>query len=465
VGKILILITILYSGGAWALSLAEARHLLIRTGFSPTAEEIEPFLSLTHAQAVDRLLDGVRQQTLSEVPASLIEPPALSQMSRQARKDLPRQERQKRNEQERKKGQALRGWWFAEMIATDSPLTERMVLFWHNHFATSIRKVRAADWMYQQNRLFRRHALGSFRELLHAVAKDPAMLVYLDGRRNAKQQPNENFARELLELFTLGEGKYSEKDVRAAARAFTGWGINPRDRAFRFLPKRHDFAVKRFMGYRGRLNGEMIIEMLLANPRTAEFIVEKLWKEFISATPKAKAVKAFASLLRKQDYALKPLLRAMLNSAEFRDVANRNQLIKSPVEYLVGTVRLLGIDIRDGKFLARASRRMGQDLFAPPNVKGWPGGTSWITSDSLLNRMSVMARLKRGMNGSGQMQQMKQMKAMQGLGDPDVDHLLSLDNRAMAMIITGEQTDLPDRGMNKRRWLARLLKDARYHLK
>ena len=282
------------------------------------------------------------------------------------------------------------------MLTTDSPLSERMTLFWHNHFTSSLRKVRSPQLMLRQNLLLRRHAPGSFADLLHAVIRDPAMLVYLDGRSNRKGHPNENFARELLELFTLGEGHYSEQDIREAARAFTGYGLERRRGTFRFRPRQHDDGLKTFLGRQGRWGGGDIVDILLAQPQTARFITRKLWAAFITLEPAPNQLETLARQFRQTDYAIRPLLAGILASEAFWDPRNRGSRIKSPAELLVGTMRALQLPVGDGQRLARAGRRLGQDLFDPPNVKGWPGGKAWIDSASLLARREVIGRFTRG---------------------------------------------------------------------
>jgi uncharacterized protein (DUF1800 family) len=279
------------------------------------------------------------------------------------------------------------------MLVTDQPLVERMALFWHNHFTSGLQKVRFAPAMYRQNVLFRRHALGNFATLLREIARDPAMLLYLDGAQNRASQPNENFARELLELFTLGEGHYAEADIKAAARAFTGWGLDRETGAFRFYPGAHDRNAKTFLGRTGDLDGGDILDVLLAQPRTAEFLVAKLWREFVSLKPNDGEIKRLAGVLRGANYELRPLLKAMFASQAFRESASRGSLIKSPVELIVGTVRVLGLPVPEKTRLVRAMQAMGQVPFEPPNVKGWPGGEAWISTNTLLMRQQILRRI------------------------------------------------------------------------
>jgi uncharacterized protein (DUF1800 family) len=271
-----------------------------------------------------------------------------------------------------------------------------MTLFWHNHFATSQQKVRAGQLMYRQNVLLRSEALGNFAVLLHSVAKDPAMLIYLDNAGSRRQAPNENFAREVMELFTLGEGHYSERDVKEAARAFTGWSLDRDTGEFTYRRSWHDSGEKTVLGTRGRLDGDEVLDILLGRPETAEFIAAKLWREFVSPHPDPEEVRRWAGVFRGSGYEIKPLVRAALTSEAFWSPANRASLIKSPVDLVVGTMRTFDIhpfDLRPAVFACAA---LGQNPFSPPNVKGWPGGEAWITSATLLGRKQWLERVFRG---------------------------------------------------------------------
>jgi uncharacterized protein (DUF1800 family) len=268
-----------------------------------------------------------------------------------------------------------------------------MTLFWHSHFATSQQKVRLAQLMYRQNALLRHEALGNFATLLHGIARDPAMLVYLDNARSHKSAPNENFAREVMELFTMGEGHYSEHDVKEAARAFTGWSLDRETGTFLRRPAWHDTGEKTLLGRTGGFDGAEVLDILLARPETAEFICAKLWKEFVSPTPDAREVKKLAGIFRDARYEMKPLLRAMLLSDAFWAPENRGTLVKSPVELVIGTLKLLDVRPMELRPAVIACATLGQNLFAPPNVKGWPGGDAWINSATLLARKQVAERL------------------------------------------------------------------------
>ncbi|HLX29010.1 MAG TPA: DUF1800 domain-containing protein [Casimicrobiaceae bacterium] len=381
-----------HADGGARLSFDDARHLLARTGFGPTPAEVHALEGRTRAEAVDALLAGApTTPTLAPPTFTLTSTPS----DERAHPGMSQDERKALRQHERTHVQALRSWWLAEMCATDSPLTERMTLFWHDHFATGVQKVRDARLMYQQNALFRHEALGNFATLLHAVAKDPAMLVWLDGGRNREGAPNENFAREAMELFTLGEGHYTQADVADAARAFTGFVVDrANDRAL-YRPRRHDDGEKTMLGVHGRLDADGAIDVLLARPETATFIVTKLWREFVSPAPDAHEVARIADAFRTSHYDIKTALRTLLLSDAFWDTKNRGTLVKSPVELVVGTLRVLRIDTDDLRPAVVATNRMGEALFAPPNVRGWPGGDAWITSATLLVREQFIGRVTR----------------------------------------------------------------------
>jgi uncharacterized protein (DUF1800 family) len=373
-----------------AMGFDDARHLLVRTTYSASSAEIDSYARLTRAQAVERLLAGTRKHPQTQLSAELDQWTPRSQI-----RALPEQERRAWLRQTIQKGQDLRGWWFKEMLVTDSPFTERMTMFWHNHFVSSLQKVRPTRLMYRQNLLLREHALGNFADLLHAVSRDPAMIVYLDNASNRKGHPNENFAREVMELFTLGEGNYTEQDIKEAARAFTGWGINGETGEFVFRPIAHDDGIKTVLGRSGPLNGADVLEILLAQPQSAELIVRKLWREFISPTPEEGEVKRIAEQFRASRYDIRTVLRAVLTSEHFYAAQNRASLIKSPIDLLVGTLRQFRFEIGDPYPFVVIARQLGQDIMTPPNVKGWPGGESWINASTLLARKQILERLFR----------------------------------------------------------------------
>ncbi len=375
---------------AAAMGEADAWHLLTRTGFAPDPQELASYASLSRTAAVDRLLAGATQQAVTPVPADL----AVYMPQPEHFKNLSPDEKKQFRGQQAQRNLELQAWWMEEMIATPAPLTEHMTMFWHNHFVSSSQKVKSARLMLVQNELLRRYALGNFGDMLHAIAKDPAMILYLDTQQDRKAQPNENFAREVMELFTLGIGHYSEQDVQEAARAYTGWSVDRQTGAFMYRPGQHDDGIKTVLGHSGNFNGDDVLDILLAQPATAEWITRKLWREFISTDPDPLTIERDAAIFR-QHYEIRPLLRALLLSDAFWSAKNRGNLVKSPVELIVGSVRQLQIH-PDPRALAIASRQLGQNIFAPPNVKGWPGDDAWINSTTLLLRKQFLDLLTRG---------------------------------------------------------------------
>jgi uncharacterized protein (DUF1800 family) len=293
---------------------------------------------------------------------------------------------QAQNKQRAEQQRALQDGWMQWMLVTEAPLIERMTLFWHSHFTSQLRIVNSPQLMWRQHELLRRHAQGNYADLVRAIVTDPAMLVYLDGRRNLKGRPNENFARELLERFTLGEGHYTEADVKAAARALSGWKLHQTSATARFDPRRHDDSAKTFLGRTGPWGADDSVAILLEQPRAADWVVEKLWIELISPQPDPTAVTRLAAVFRDNGYAIRPLLRALLTSDAFWADAHRGTLIKSPIELIVGTVRRFDLPDPNPRRLVALGIQMGQTLFAPPDVKGWPGHTAWIDTDRLLAR-------------------------------------------------------------------------------
>lgn len=366
------------------LGLDHSRHLLARFAFGGSKAEIETYARLPRRRAVQRLFDSHAGKPSSPVPDWTSQaPPSPADRMEMSRKQMRRDARAMTQE--------LKAWWWQEMVATPRPFQEALTLFWHGHFTSESRKVKWAPLMYRQNALLRGGGLGSFADLLRGVARDPAMILYLDNQSNDRRTPNENFARELLELFTLGEGHYTETDIKEAARAFTGWRIRKSTGKFHFARHKHDNGMKRFMGRSGRLGGDDILDTVLANPRVAVWLTERAWRHFVTAEPVREAVETIADRFRASGLQVRVLLEQLALSDAFAD-APRGGLVKSPADLLVGTHRLTGKTRARGKTLARAGRRLGQDLFDPPNVKGWPGHTAWIDTASLLARYDLLRR-------------------------------------------------------------------------
>lgn len=289
----------------------------------------------------------------------------------------------------------LQGWWFYRMVNTPHPLQERLTLFWHNHFATSAAKVTSLPLMLRQNQLLRKHALGSFRHMLLEMGRDPAMLLWLDSNSNVKGHPNENYAREVMELFSLGVGNYTEKDIQEAARAFTGWKTENGE--FAFDESQHDDGPKTILGETGNFDGDDVVRIVLQQDVAARFLVRKLYREFISeaAEPSDELLEPLAAQLRESDYDIAACVGTMLRSRAFFSEHAYRQRIKSPVEYLMGLLAVFDAQISLNS-LAQASESLGQSLFHPPNVKGWDGGQSWLNTATLMERHNLAWRLVGG---------------------------------------------------------------------
>jgi hypothetical protein len=306
-------------------------------------------------------------------------------------------------------GQAaeLRGWWLYCMLRSGHPLREKLTLFWHNHFATSIAKVQNTREMFLQNKLLREHALGKFGPFLLAISKDAAMLHWLDSNSNIKGKPNENYAREIMELFSLGVGHYTEKDIREAARAFTGWHTDSDGTGFEFNPRLHDDGTKTILTQTGTWNGDDVVRILLQQPAAAMFLVRKLYRFYVSETytPPDRFLEPLTESFHKSDYDIAALLRRMLSSRHFFSEYAFHQRIKSPVEFVLGAVRAVYRDYgsKDKKHqpltqqdLVRHIDAMGQVLFAPPNVKGWRGARAWLNTATMLARDNFAQGLAMG---------------------------------------------------------------------
>lgn len=384
-------------GKKW--NFTTAAHLLNRAGFGGPPAEIEKILALGPEGAVAYFVDYEKIPDPTPDPDWARPDPERARKFMEARQ-LGEEERRKRLREiqraDRQHILELRGWWLERMASGPRPLQEKMVLLWHGHFATSVDKVREAYLMWRQNELFRRLATGSWLDMLIEVAQDPAMLVWLDQAQSRKEHPNENFAREVMELFALGEGHYTEKDITEAARALTGWSYDRLAQKFINRPYWHDAGEKVIFGKRGNFDGEDFLDMIVAHPQSARFITAKLWNFFAGQMPSEETVTALADVFRKSNSTFKPVLRAMLSSEEFYSPSILRNQVKSPVQWLVGSVRVLERQLPPPMVCFTLTRNLGQDLFAPPNVKGWDGGLSWITTNNLLTRYNEAATLVQG---------------------------------------------------------------------
>lgn len=372
------------------LTFNDARHLVARTGLGAEWDVIKRLEGLPRRKAVEKVV--------SVTPWGLKPPPGMTPWYKMEPMRLQNAQGRKRAWMiAQKEGKHLQGWWIQQMLSTTTPFVERMTLFWHSLFTSSIQKTLQPSLLHKQNLMLREHALGNFGRMLHSIAKDPAMLVYLDGYMNVKDRPNENFARELLEMFTLGRGHYRESDVKAAAKAFTGWTVNNNNGQFVVDQSNHDRQKVTFMGKTGHFTGDAIINILLEQPRVAEHIAEKMWKAFINNnTPDRRVTIQWAKEFRNTNYDIRALMREVLNSEAFWKLQNRGTLVKSPIDILIGTVRMVPYPQETTEEMVNLCRLLGQELFDPPSVKGWSGGEHWITAQTLLVRTSYLTKVSRG---------------------------------------------------------------------
>lgn len=383
----------LHNSGEW--SRDHASHLLRRAGFGGTPAQIDFLAGLGRDDAVKYLVDF---EHVEEAPIPL-ELQRYRGMIRELR-SLDRDARQKKRMALQQAGRLQFGrvtrWWVETMVSSSRPLQEKLVVFWHGHFTSGFREVKSSSALYDQNQLFRRRAHGNFRDLLLDVTEDPAMILYLNTQQNRKGKPNENYARELLELFTMGTGNYTERDIKEAARAFTGISIDPNTGKAMYRSRQHDYGKKSFLGRTGDHEPADIIDIILEQPATAEFLARKFWAFFAYEAPSDEIVRELAAVLRKNKYEIKPMLTAMFASDAFYGERARFTHIKSPIELLVGTMRVLEIPPLDTEGMVVGLRAMGQMPMQPPNVKGWDGGETWITSSTLFNRFNVLGKLISG---------------------------------------------------------------------
>ncbi len=395
----------------------KALHLLHRAGFGGTPEQVRTIANLGLAKAVDSLIDfeKIPETTTTLTPpngwdATIMRPPTAEEqaIASAARRDndeitLARLQRERGDRQQADRAQlaTMREWWMHRFLETSRPLEEKLTLFWHGHFATGYRTIEDSFHMARQNELFRSHAAGNFRELVGAIIRDPAMIKYLDNDENRRRQPNENLARELMELFVLGEGNgYTEQDIKEGARALTGYTFV--DDAFSFNRGEHDPDPKTLFGKRGTWDGDDFVRLLFEKPGASEFLCLKLARFFVNDRPPPYPeemqafVKALAKVFRDANFELKPVLRAIFRSEHFYESGNVASIIKSPIQLIVQAVRSLRTPIRSISALTGASDLMGQDLLQPPNVKGWEGGRSWINTATLFVRQNFLVYLLTG---------------------------------------------------------------------
>lgn len=380
-------------------------HLLRRAGFGGTPTEISEFATLSREEAADRLLDfqdiddsalNARLQTAGLTDLNTMRP-----------------------------DQANR-WWLTRMAYTPRPLEERMTLIWHGLLTSQVSKIGGQRFklMLIQNELFRKNALPRYDDLLKAIGKDPAMMAYLDTQLSTKEQPNENYARELMELFSMGVGNYTEDDVRESARAFTGWRVSPPPRPmtplanltaqerrelqqksyadwqpqFLVQQRQHDAGSKSFLGRTGNFDGDDIVDIIMGQPATGRYMARRLFTEFANYNPDAATVDRLARVWEASGHQVHDVVRAILVSDEFYSEASYRGFVRSPVEFVVGAMRGLELDLtaavagqgRTRRLDGNSFTRMDQVLFEPPSVAGWPGGATWLSSSTFFARVNYL---------------------------------------------------------------------------
>jgi uncharacterized protein (DUF1800 family) len=376
------------SGTDWVSPLssesARVMQLLRRTTFGYTSDQLDSALAAGFSKTVDRLIE-----------TKPVEPPPLGLASTPGGRFAVGQ---------------LQQWWLDHMLTTPTPLAERMTLFWHGHFTSDYRKVADDTFMYWQNLTWRRMSMTNLRSMLFQVTTDPAMLRYLDLATSTGQSPNENYSRELMELFTMGPGNYTEEDVRQSARALAGWqqpqpdstatvtvanGVTRRLPVYSaqkpgvFNPRRAFKGDVTYLGKTGPLDAQGVIDRILAQPATAQFIATKVAQHFVTAQPGAAYVKTLADAFRRSNYDMKTLMRAVLTSPEFSSAQSYRTLVKSPADFMVHAARALRAP-NLSKLIATAGSGMGQSLFDPPDVGGWPNNESWISSNTVVERVNFV---------------------------------------------------------------------------
>lgn len=365
------------------------QHLLWRAGFGPRTKSWEQWSALPESSWWPKLKDdSVPEPVYFDVADSAIKGlfMGVGELGKMERGDLDKDEKKELREKSRENLRSLNLHWIEEMTHTKSQLREKMALFWHGHFAS-----RNFNVLYQQQMLhvIRTQALGNFRDLLRGVSKSAAMLAFLNNQQNKKQHPNENFAREVMELFTLGRGHYTENDVKEAARAFTGWGFRLNG-DFVFRKPQHDAGSKTVLGKTGKFDGDDVLDILLEQRQTARFITRKLYKFFVNdALVPDDRIDWLAGRFYDSGYQIMRLLEDIVRSDWFYAPENTGNKIKSPVELWVGIRRALPLETDDPDIQLLLQRALGQVLFYPPNVAGWPGGRNWIDSSSLMLRLRI----------------------------------------------------------------------------
>lgn len=386
--------------GRW--DFAMAAHLLGRAGFGGTLPEIQTLYALGPQKAVDSLINPPAEPkgyfpelTFGEFSGMRTGMRQRNNVMRQLNDDERQALRGVINQAERGKLEELKIWWLDRMVRTNRPLEEKMTLLFHGLYVSSAATVRSPVLLHKQNQLFRKFAInGNFKKLTHEVSRDPAMILYLNNNENKKAHPNENYARELMELFTMGRGNYTEADIKESARAFTGFAVNGED--FVFRKGDHDEGEKTFLNRRGNFDGDDIVDLIFQQPATQKYLATRLLKFFGVDDPPIAIITQLAGVLKSNQFNIGPTLAVLFGSKWFySDDVMQNQ-IKSPVQLVVGSLRTLGTPVADPRAVDNALKLMGQEIFNSPTVKGWDGGRAWINTSTLFARYNLPAYLVTG---------------------------------------------------------------------
>jgi uncharacterized protein (DUF1800 family) len=362
------------------------QHLMWRAAFGPSAAQMEELKSVSTLQLYKALQKGsAKKPEYLDATDDYLKGLVKGIGDEGKRQQLDREQRKNIQQQTRQAIKGLNLLWLDQMVESNAQLREKMAFFWHGHFAS-----RNLNVFFQQTMLdiIRQNALGNFRDLLHEVSKSAAMLNFLNANQNRKDHPNENFAREVMELFTLGRGNYSEKDVKEAARAFTGWGANIKGE-FVFRKANHDDGLKSVLGKSGNFNGDDVLDILLDQPQTARYISKKIFRFFVNENIDSEKCDWLANRFYQSNYNISSLMEDIFTSDWFYDEKNIGAKIKSPIELIAGIRRILPMELENEDTQLLIQRVLGQMLFYPPNVAGWPGGKSWIDSSTLMMRMRL----------------------------------------------------------------------------
>lgn len=373
-----------------------AAHLLNRAAFGGSPDQINALYAKGHREAVRSLIHSNEEEDLFPPPEF---GPMLRKQQMKGQSMTPEQRAiliKEANQQARENTDEARMWWIQRMATTPFPAREKCVLFWHGHWATSLQKVKDPFLLLQQNQTLRANAFGPFDRFAKDMSKDPAMIRYLDLNTSSAGKPNENFAREVMELFTLGEGHYTEQDIQEAARAFTGYRINFKTGGYLHAKKQHDAGAKTVFGKTGPFDGDAVIDLIVKRPECAEFLSAKIWNFYAGENPSPHWNQILASEYRASNLQTGDFLERIFLSREFYSSKYRRRQIKGPVQWLVQTCKVLERPMPNPKMINSTLAQLGQVPFAPPNVKGWDGGRAWISSSTLLLRYNLAGTLVRG---------------------------------------------------------------------